>query len=201
MKVLFALLILFLSYVIRVFGALNHKTYETNKIPILHSATSQFIVIIIWIGLLIWAGCLLYDVSPIAIFIGLLLYFFVFNFFFLKRFIRYFGGDLVFPDSLKHCRGIIKAMVFAYTSIKEKNRDISKTEVLLKTLKSRYPFMKDGKRKEIVEKCNDIRKLIYEVLKIDLIDFDVKKYQPTKKLVDEVIDEMMALGEKRYLDG
>ena len=42
-NLILALIILLLSYVIRVFVGLNYKTYETNKIPILRSATSQFI--------------------------------------------------------------------------------------------------------------------------------------------------------------
>lgn len=191
MKAILALIILLLSYVIRVFVGLNYKTYETNKIPILRSATSQFIAMMAWISLLLWASHLFYDVAPIALLIGLLLYFFVFNFFFLKRFIRYFGGDLVFPDSLKHCKGIIEVMVSSYV-LRKKMFNNNEKESLLLTLKSRYPFMKSRKRTKILEKCDDIKELIYEVLKIELIDFDVRKSNPTKKHVDEIIDKTLS---------
>lgn len=190
MNILLALFILWLSYVIRAFIGLNHRAFVTNKIPIFYSATSQFIALIIWIGLLLWAGIILYSIGIIYLVIGLVLYFFIFDFLFLKHFIRYFGGDLAFPDNLKHCEGIIKAMVDSYICRKKVYKNKNEKEILFITLKSRYPFMKSKKGKAIVEKCSGIKELIYEVLKIDFINFDVKKSKPIKEQVDKIIGEL-----------
>ncbi len=190
-NILLGFILLFISYAIKTLAGLNYRTYPSNKMPIFYSGLSQLFAFIIWIGLLFWGSRLLYEVSPIAFIIGLLIYFFVFNFFFLKRFIRYFGGDLVFPDSLKNCEGIIDAMVFAYLTAKNKLGAISEKELLWCTLKSRYPFMNNKKREAIIGKCETIRELIYEVLKIDLIDFDVMKSKPIKMQIDEIISSKL----------
>ncbi|GAI01635.1 unnamed protein product, partial [marine sediment metagenome] len=75
-----------------------------------------------------------------------------------------------------------------YVCRKKVYKNKNEKEILLITLKSRYPFMKSKKRKEIVEKCKNIKELIYEVLKIDFIDFDVQKSEPIKEQVDKIID-------------
>jgi len=190
LKLFFSLILLLISYLVRTYTALGLKTYDINKPLYLRSGIGHLAALIIWAGLLIGAGFILYKLNPIFLIVGLLLYFFVFNFLFLKHLIKAFGGDLVFPESIHHSEGIIKAMIHAYTSIR-KNTSSNEKELLAKTLKTRYPFMKNNKRIEIIENCNDIKDLIYTVLKMELIDFDVKKVKPIQRQIDDIIDKRL----------
>jgi len=183
------LVLLLVSYFIRVYEGLSVKAYPGNTPSIFRSSFIQMIGVIVWVGLLLYAGYLLYSINLMVLGTALIFYFFILNFFFLKRLIRSFGGSLAFPDCIGQCEVRINAMADSYKTWKKIMKGRGEKEILAATLKSRYPFMRKDVREATVTGCHNIKELIYGVLKIDLVDFSIEKANVIRDEIDAMIDE------------